>query len=95
MSASPEIAEAPPGQRRTLTVGDLHEWVAGAKPNARLTYARGSHVREGCSELVRRAVFDLYEKGWLTPHRIAASEGGAPHHIVQRTARPFLKGMKL
>lgn len=93
MSAPPENTSS--SAARTVTVGDLHDWVAAAKPNARLPYARGSHVREGCSELVRREVMALYEKGWLTPHRVPGQDGAMPHHIVQRTARPFLKGMKL
>ena len=81
-----------------MTVARLHQWIAEARPNARLIYGEGTQLHEACSAEVKRAVMALADKGWLTPHfqRCRPPHGdGLARYLVQRTARPFVKGTKL
>lgn len=92
----PQIFEnCTPATFKAVTRHDLREWVAAAQPGARMVYGFGSNASQACSTLVREFVMELYERGFLTPHRVPAQNGNPPAHIVQRSKRKLLKGEKL
>lgn len=72
----------------------LRAWVAAAQPNARLVYGLGGVVAQSCRPRVRELVWELAEKGFVTPHRCKLANGEVGQ-IVQRTHRPLLKGERL
>jgi hypothetical protein len=81
--------------RSTMTCGRLREWVKLAQPNARLTYAEGSLLTLACTPEVKELVASLAGKGMLTPHFVRGRGGEPSRYIVQRSQRPYLKGMEL
>lgn len=77
------------------TCGRLREWVKIAQPGARLTYAQGVPLANVCRSELRELVWELHQKGYLTPHCVKGTGGEASIHIVQRTHRQWLKGAAL
>lgn len=85
--------------RGEMTCAKLIEWVKLAQPNARLTYGEGSILAYACTPMVADKVMELSTaqggKGMLTPHFVRGRNGEPSRYIVQRTQRPYLKGMEL
>ena len=81
--------------RSTMTCARLREWVKLAQPNARLTYGEGSVLKNACIPQVAELVMSLAEKGLLTPHFVRGRDGEVSRYIVQRTQRPYIRGMDL
>ena len=77
-----------------VTPQRLREWVEKAQPNARLTYHETT-AHDVPHAAVMKAVRELYERGWLTPHYVGRRRGSPGQYLVQRTQRPFLKGTVL
>ena len=72
----------------------IRDWVRRSQPNARLVYGHGP-MAQNAAPTTCELVMELYRGGWLTPHFIRGRDGTPDRHIVQRTQRPFLRGMKL
>lgn len=81
--------------RPAVSCSQLREWVRGAQANARIVYAHGACASTCCPATLRELVRELARKGYLTAHTAAVGEAGVKVQIVQRTARPILKGAVL
>lgn len=99
VSDNPQTHEDKTGPVRSLTCARLRDWVRSAQPGARLTYGQGANASLCCTAELRDLVWDLAQKGYLTPHtvRLGRDDYGrsVKVQIVQRTARPVLKGAVL
>jgi hypothetical protein len=84
-----------PMLRSAMTCVRLRVWVKLAQPNARLTYGEGNLLRHACIPQVADLVMALAAKGLLTPHFVRGREGEPSRYIVQRTQRPYIRGMEL
>ena len=93
-------------RRAPMTVARLREWVAEAKPGARLIYARGSTCLAGCGPMVRNFVQRLGPGGidddgkpvmglQLVSAHFQRGGDGEGQYLVQRTQRPVPRGFVL
>lgn len=73
----------------------IREWAKLAQPNARLIYGRGAPWMHCARSEVLGLVRALQAKGLVTSHFVRGREGQDSHHLLQRTDRPWLKGMTL
>ena len=90
-----QTTRGPAQQTGPVTVARLREWVLGAKPGARLTYARGHAASAGIA--LRDEVQRLGHRGLglISEHYVRRPGWSEGENIVQRTAKPLLKGQKL
>ncbi|RDV06403.1 hypothetical protein DXH95_02970 [Sphingorhabdus pulchriflava] len=96
MSSPPKFQtdETATGEFRPVSIERIRQWVALAKPNARIEYGRGRHLKEACSHALGEWMREvLSERGYVTLHQIPAERG--MHYIAQRTQKPFVKGTAL
>lgn len=87
------LASDKPERAKPISCDELRQWVRTAQPNARLIYGHGSNASQCCGAKLRELVWELSEKGYVTPH--GTKLGGAKVQIVMRTHRPVLKGATL
>jgi hypothetical protein len=73
----------------------LREWVRAAQPNARLVYAHGVQWEHSSRSDVRDQVLKLQKLGLATSHFVRGRLGEPDRHLLQRSQRPYLKGMQL
>lgn len=82
-------------QTGAISCRDLRNWVREARPNARLVYGNGACASTCCSKPLRELVMDLAARGYVTPHTIRLGAERRKVQVIQRTARPVLKGAML
>lgn len=82
---------------RMPTIAELTRWVAEARPGARLIYGRGFSAVAAAGHQMRDKVQALHALGLVTPHVTRDRSGDGPSlvYLVQRTRKPFVRGMKL
>lgn len=93
--AAPQGPGVPDWSGRPVTIARLREWVRDARPNARLPYGRGWHLKQACSAELAAFVRALADLGLVTPHQVRAEKGLPPIYIVQRTKRAVRPGADL
>lgn len=95
--SSPEKSEYDEGQTaafRPISIARLREWVAMAKPGARIVYGHGRHLAEACPAQVGEWMREvLQQRGFVALHQQRAS--GKFDYLAIRTAKPFPKGIEL
>jgi hypothetical protein len=95
-----------PHQAGPITVARLRDWVREAKPGARLIYARGPSCRaEGGAQVANYVARlgaggtdargqPIEGLGLVTAH-FTRGENREGQYLIQRTAKPLLKGLML
>jgi len=78
-----------------LTAAMVLDWMKRAQPNARLIYGWGAPWQTCAPTDVRNMVSRLQDAGLATSHFVKARGDQPAHHLLQRTKRPYLRGMKL
>jgi hypothetical protein len=79
----------------TRTCQQLREWTRAAQPNARLPYASGIHWQISVPPEQQFLVLRLQGLGLVTSHFVRGPVRGGEHYVLQRTQRPYVKGMQL
>lgn len=89
-----ETEESLTGAFRPISIARLREWVAMAKPGARIVYGHGRHLSEACPEQVGEWMREvLQRRGFVSLHQQRSA--GKFDYLAIRTAKPCPKGTEL